>query len=229
MLLLAMDTATPAISAALAEVDDSGVRVLTQRVTVDGRAHAELLAPQVEAVLAEAGVKPRDLAAVVAGVGPGPYTGLRVGLMTAETISSALRIPAYGVCTLDGLGAATRANQGEVLVATDARRKEVYWALYHDGVRTGLGPNVNRPAEIAPILAERGVLLGVGEGASRYADLLGVASAEPHYPSMEQLAALAAERVLNGAASERLTPLYLRRPDAVEPSGPKSALATGER
>jgi tRNA threonylcarbamoyl adenosine modification protein YeaZ len=217
VLLLALDTATPAISAALAEVGSgpsSGprARLIVQRVVVDGRAHAERLAPEIDAILNEGGIKPKDLAAIVAGVGPGPFTGLRVGLMTAATLGSALGIPTYGVCTLDALGAATT---GRVLVATDARRREVYWAIYADGRRV-TDPGVDKPAELASLLSRERVLQGVGEGTLRYAGVLGIAAAEPLYPPLEHLVALAAERVHRKEKSETLTPLYLRRPDAVE-------------
>lgn len=212
MLLLALDTATPAISVALAEVGGSETRLLAQRVVVDGKAHAERLAPEIDAILGAGGVKPKDLAAVAAGVGPGPFTGLRVGLMTAATLGSALGIPTYGVCTLDTLGAAT---SGRALAATDARRREVYWAIYQDGRRV-TDPSVDKPAELAALLSREHVLQGVGEGTQRYADVLGIAAAEPLYPPLELLVALAAERVHRKEKSETLTPLYLRRPDAVE-------------
>ena len=217
MLVLVVDTATPAVTAALAQVDPAGVAVVAQRVTVDARAHGELLAPAIAAVLAEAGVKPAALAAVVAGVGPGPFTGLRVGLVTAAALAHTLDVPAYGVCSLDALGAATT---GRVLVATDARRSEVYWALYADGVRVG-GPAVGRPADIGAV-ADR----AVGDGALRYAGVLGLPVAdEPRYPPPARLAALAADRVRAGAPGEPLTPLYLRRPDATPaPATPKTTL-----
>jgi tRNA threonylcarbamoyl adenosine modification protein YeaZ len=213
VLLLALDTATPAISVALAEIGDgSPVRIVAQRVVVDAKAHAERLAPEIDAILNEGGVKPRDLAAIVAGVGPGPFTGLRVGLMTAATLGSVLGIPTYGVCTLDALGAAT---SGRTLVATDARRREVYWAIYEDGRRI-TEPGVDKPGDLAPLLSKERVLRGVGEGTQRYRDVLGIAAAEPLYPSLELMVALAAERVREKEKSETLTPLYLRRPDAVE-------------
>ena len=97
---------------------------------VDARAHGELLAPGIEWVLAEGGVRPADLTAIVAGLGPGPFTGLRVGLVTAASMGQALAVPTYGVCSLDGIGALT---SDVTLVATDARRKEVYWAVYDRG------------------------------------------------------------------------------------------------
>jgi tRNA threonylcarbamoyl adenosine modification protein YeaZ len=213
-----MDSATPAITAALASVDETGVELVAQRVTVDARAHGELLAPQIEAVLAHAGTKPRDLGAIVAGVGPGPFTGLRVGLVTAVAMSDALAIPAYGVCSLDALGAV--AGPGRVLVATDARRKEVYWALYGDGRRL-TEPSVSKPADLPVERAD----VAVGDGALRYADVLGLpVRPEPRYPDALCLARLAVDRVLAHAPGEPLTPLYLRRPDAVASSARKPVL-----
>jgi tRNA threonylcarbamoyl adenosine modification protein YeaZ len=218
VLIVVLDSATPAITAALASVDETGVQLVARRVTVDARAHGELLAPQIEAVLAHAGTKPRDLGAIVAGVGPGPFTGLRVGLVTAAALSDALSIPAYGVCSLDAIGAA--AGPGRVLVATDARRKEVYWALYADGRRL-TEPSVNKPAELPVEQADA----AVGDGALRYADVLGLpVRPEPRYPDALSLATLAADRVLGHAPGEPLTPLYLRRPDAVAASSRKQVL-----
>ena len=215
MLVLVVDTSTPAITAAVAEITAADVRIRAERVTVDGKAHGELLAPQIDAALAEAGAKPRDLTAIVAGVGPGPFTGLRVGLMTAASIGDALGIPTYGVCSLDGLGATT---SGTALVATDARRREVYWAVYADGERVD-GPHVDKPADVTQTVADH----AVGEGARKYADQLGLAVSPnaPQYPQAQWLARLAASRIRDGAPGERLTPLYLRRPDAVEPGAPK--------
>ncbi len=217
MLVLVLDSSTPAVTAAVADVTDGGTVVVAQRRTVDARAHGELLAPHVAGVLAEAGGRPGDLAAIVAGVGPGPFTSLRVGLVTAASMAQVLGIPAYGVCSLDALGRA--AGPGRVLAATDARRKEVYWATYRDGVRER-GPEVGRPAGIA-VDAER----AVGEGARTYADVLGLAhDDELLYPPALALAELAAGRVRDKAPAEPLTPLYLRRLDAVEPGARKPAL-----
>ena len=215
MLVLALDTATPASTAALVEVTADGLRGVAERRTVDPRAHGERLAPEIAGILADHDVRPRDLAAIVAGTGPGPFTGLRVGLATAASMAQALAIPTYGVCSLDGLGRA--AGPGRVLVATDARRREVYWATYLDGVRVE-GPEVGKPF---PTDQQR----VVGEGGLKYGDVFGV-PVEEHllYPPGAALVALAAERIREGAPSEPLTPLYLRRPDAVEPAGRKSVL-----
>lgn len=216
MLVLVLDTATPAVTAAVASIASDGVVTIAgEHSVVDGKAHGELLAPQIEAALGDARASVRDLTAIVAGLGPGPFTGLRVGLVTAASMSDTLGIPAYGVCSLDALGAATT---GDALVATDARRKEVYWATYTNGVRVE-GPNVAKPADVDAGPADH----AVGEGALKYADQLGLAVAPEAtaYPRAEWLARLAADRVLAQAPSERLTPLYLRRPDAVEPGTPK--------
>jgi tRNA threonylcarbamoyl adenosine modification protein YeaZ len=220
VLVLVVDSATPAVTAALAEVSDDAVVVRSQRRAVDARAHGELLAPAVEAVLAEAGARPRDLTAIVAGLGPGPFTGLRVGLVTAASIGQTLDVPTYGVCSLDALGLL----DGKVLVATDARRREVYWAVYEDGTRL-TEPAVDLPATVAGRAAELGVAVAIGEGAHKYAEVLGMAARdEPLYPPAAALAALAADRVRAKAPGERLTPLYLRRPDAVAQSVRKPVL-----
>jgi tRNA threonylcarbamoyladenosine biosynthesis protein TsaB len=217
--VIVIDTSTPAVTVAVAAIGPDGVEVRSQRVSVDARAHGELLGPGVEAVLAEADARPGDLAAIVAGLGPGPFTGLRVGLVTAASFGQALGIPTYGVCSLDGIGAAT---SGVTLVATDARRKELYWAVYVDGVRR-YGPAVNRPADIPDQLTEHSgqiPRLAVGDGAPALETTMPV-RLEPRYPDATLLVLLAAERVHSGAPSEALTPIYLRRPDAVEPGARK--------
>jgi tRNA threonylcarbamoyl adenosine modification protein YeaZ len=222
VLTLILDTATAAVTAALASIpaDGAAIEVLAERVTVDARAHGELLAPAVAEVLRAGGAAPRDLAAVVAGVGPGPFTGLRVGLVTAAALADTLGIPGYGVCTLDAFGWACRSWEGPVLVATDARRHEVYWAVYTEGDRL-TEPAVNRPSDVDNF----GLTYAVGDGALRYADVLGVpVRDEPRYPPAAGFAQLAAARVLGRAPAEQLTPLYLRRPDAVAPGPRKSAL-----
>jgi len=213
-MIVVIDTSTAAVSVAVARVDGAGVEVLAERSTVDARAHGELVAPSLAAVLEGAGVKQAQLQAVVAGLGPGPFTGLRVGLVTAAVLGQTLGIPTYGVCSLDGIGALT---SGSVLVATDARRKEVYWAAYRDGVRTD-GPYVAKPAD----LELAGFEAAAGAGAQLYP--LDLPLLDLNYPSPLALAEQAAQRVRAGAPTETLTPLYLRRPDAVEPGTPKAVL-----
>ncbi|MGW4467351.1 tRNA (adenosine(37)-N6)-threonylcarbamoyltransferase complex dimerization subunit type 1 TsaB [Micromonospora sp. NPDC004704] len=224
MLVLVVDSSTPAVTAALAEVTPDRVVLRAERRTVDARAHGELLAPAIEAVLAEAGARPADLTALVAGLGPGPFTGLRVGLVTAATMGQVLSIPTYGVGSLDALGRDAGTGR-RVLVASDARRREIYWAAFDEAGERVAGPAVDAPAVVAGRVPELGVTVAVGEGAQRYADILGLpVSPEPTYPSAYALAELAAERVRAGAPGERLVPLYLRRPDAVAATGHKSVL-----
>ncbi|MEH0824277.1 tRNA (adenosine(37)-N6)-threonylcarbamoyltransferase complex dimerization subunit type 1 TsaB [Micromonospora sp. CPCC 205714] len=224
MLVLVVDSSTPAVTAALVEVSADGVVPRAHRCTVDARAHGELLAPQVDAVLADAGARPRDLAAIVAGLGPGPFTGLRVGLVTAATMGQVLGVPTYGVCSLDAIG--YPAALGEpVLAASNARRREVYWAIYDGAGQRIAGPNVDAPAVAAQRARDLAVTAAVGDGAHRYADVLGLPlRVEPRYPDATALATLAAERIRAGAPTEALTPLYLRRPDAVAATARKSVL-----
>src|ERR1700709_2357453 len=120
-MLLAFDTATPAVTVALHD----GERVVASQTRVDARRHGELLAPAITAVLDEAWVPRQDVTAVAVGVGPGPFTGLRVGIVTARTLGLALDISVYGVCTLDVLAVQAPdegAVDGPFLVATHARR-----------------------------------------------------------------------------------------------------------
>jgi tRNA threonylcarbamoyl adenosine modification protein YeaZ len=213
VLVLLIDTSSAAVTAAVAKIDD-GVEVLAKRVTIDARAHGELLAPSIENCLGEAGCSVADVGAVVVGVGPGPFTGLRVGLVTAAVFAEARRIPAYGVCSLDAIAGALA--EPDLLVAGDARRREVYWARYVDGVRVA-GPSVDRPADVPTDAAAM-----TGAGARVYRDVLARPLLDVDYPSPLALARAAAERVRTGAPSEPLTPLYLRRPDAVEPGPSKT-------
>jgi tRNA threonylcarbamoyl adenosine modification protein YeaZ len=204
VLLLAIDTATPSVGVALCR---DGVE-LARYVVVDARRHNETLAVGVDAVLSAAGVTPRQLEGVAVGVGPGPYTGMRVGLMTARSLGHALGIGVHGVCSLDVL-AAEASLPGEFLVASDARRKEVYWARYRDGVRVE-GPDVSLPT----VVAYAGPV--VGEGAVLYPDAFRDAR-PPRYPDPATLARLVEATLAAGGECLPPEPLYLRRPDAVEP------------
>lgn len=212
MLLLALDTATPAVTVALHD----GEAVIASSSQVDARRHGELLLPAVDRVLAEAGLKLDAVTGVVVGIGPGPYTGLRVGLMTADTFGLALGVPVHGVCTLDGLAYAADL-QGPFVVATDARRKEVYWARYADSRTRVTDPAVDRPADIAGQVAG---LPAVGAGALLYPDTFPRAH-EPEHVSAAALASLAAERLAAGLELPAPRPLYLRRPDAQVPKNYK--------
>ncbi|MER7347112.1 tRNA (adenosine(37)-N6)-threonylcarbamoyltransferase complex dimerization subunit type 1 TsaB [Streptomyces aurantiacus] len=213
MLLLALDTATPAVTVALHD----GTSVIAESSQVDARRHGELLLPAVHRVLADAGLRLDAVTAVVAGVGPGPYTGLRVGLMTADTFGLALGVPVHGVCTLDGLAYASGIEDGPFVVATDARRKEVYWARYEDARTRVGGPAVDRPADIAEEVAG---LPAVGAGAALYPDAFADVRG-PEHVTAAALASLAAEKLAAGEELLEPRPLYLRRPDAQVPKNYK--------
>ncbi|MER5647142.1 tRNA (adenosine(37)-N6)-threonylcarbamoyltransferase complex dimerization subunit type 1 TsaB [Streptosporangium sp. NPDC002524] len=227
MLVLAFDTATPAVTAALHD----GERVLAESTTIDARRHGELLVPTIETVLREAGASLADVTAVVAGSGPGPYTGLRVGLVTAQALATSLGVPAYGVCTLDALAYGSGLAE-PFLVATDARRKEVFWGHYRDARTRLSGPAVDRPQDLP------GELPLAGAGARMYAEIVGASRIldVPEYPHAGALAALAAGRLGEPGAAEAVEsgtdpvlgpprPIYLRRPDAKVPSAPKRVSA----
>jgi tRNA threonylcarbamoyl adenosine modification protein YeaZ len=219
-MLLAFDTSSAAVTVALAT---PAGEIVASSTTVDALRHGELLAPAIAAALESAGVTPRDLTGIAVGVGPGPFTGLRVGLVTARTMGEVLGIEVSGVCSLDVLARQSTLTL-PVAVATDARRKEIYWALYDgpaaDGSRRRLeGPAVDKPAEVAHVLSGLPV---IGRGAVLYADVLGVSVDDVvEYPSAEVLATGVATRTLEVVAPE---PLYLRRPDVTMSAGPKSVL-----
>lgn len=207
MLVLAIDTATPVVTVALCEDGEP----LAETSELDPRRHGELLAPAIEWVMATAGRGLDAVEGIVVGVGPGPYTSLRVGLVTARTLGDVLGVPVDGVCTLDALALAA-GLEGEYLVASDARRKEVYWARYVDADRVE-GPGVAKAAD----LAWSGP--AVGYGAQLYPAAL-PGGVEPLHPRAGDLAR-------HRAAGRPLlppTPLYLRQPDAVAPGPRKSVL-----
>ena len=222
MLLLAIDTATTAISVALHD----GRRVLAEATTLDARGHAEHLAPGVSRVLEEAGAAPGDLTDVACGLGPGPFTGLRVGIVTARTLALVTGAVLHGVCSLDALAheAYASGHRGDLLVATDARRKEVYWARYAaagGGVPVRVdGPEVARPAELDPSVAG---LPAVGRGPVLYPDAF-PGGGIPLDVSAGWLADLVARRLADGDAADEHEPYYLRRPDAAPSVTTKSAL-----
>jgi len=228
-LLLALDTSGATVTVAVCDLGSGtspSVRVLAEDTEDLRNQHAERLAPLVERALARAGAHPRELESIGVGVGPGPFTGLRVGLVTAEVLGLALGavrgrpVPVYGVCSLDALALqAVEAgiDQAEFLVATDARRREVYWAAYRrDGdraVRTR-GPDVDAPAQVGADRAGRPV---IGRGATLYPEALGIVS--PTWPLDVRAAAVGRLAAGAHAAGEQpdVRPLYLRRPDAAVP------------
>jgi tRNA threonylcarbamoyl adenosine modification protein YeaZ len=246
VLVLFLDTATEACVSAVCSVEEpdasSGtvdrahrVTTLAARAPVDARRHGELLAPQIDEVLAEAGRRPTDLDAVVVGLGPGPFTSLRVGVVTAAAMADALGIRAVGICTLDAIAAGQPNRSEPLVVATDARRREVYWARYAHGRRTA-GPGVDRPAVLAEELGPD--VRVVGSGAVLYADVFGERSGltvdpdAPRWPDPAGGVRVALRDPSVGLLGDEppgpLAPLYLRRPDAVPPGAPKAAARVTE-
>ena len=205
-MLLTLDSATPLVTVALHDGEDVVVELVADRPMK----HGEQLAPLVEAAMQQVGIVRQDLTAIGVGVGPGPFTGLRVGLVTARTLAFVLEVPVYGVCSLDVLAveaADTGAVDSDFLVATDARRKEVYLASYDgDGVR------LTDPVVVKPAAAASGLPV-VGEGALLYPEHFPL-PVGPTRPSAGWLA-----RVITDERAELLDPepMYLRRPDAVAP------------
>jgi tRNA threonylcarbamoyladenosine biosynthesis protein TsaB len=223
--ILAIDTSTTAVTVAVARsaqraepvagLPDQPAEVVVRSV-LDARAHTELLAPLVRDVLAEAHVAPTDLTGLAVGTGPGPFTGLRVGMVTALTMGHALAVPVFGVCSLDALGEEALASTGaaEVLVATDARRREVYWARYRRSAGGAVAldpPSVARPHEIPDDVRAVPV---VGRGPLLYPELSPHPLGGPLDVDAGWLARVCLRRWAAGVAMP-VEPLYLRRPDAL--------------
>jgi tRNA threonylcarbamoyl adenosine modification protein YeaZ len=208
VLVLALDTATPTLVAGVARWSPDGdAEMLAERAVPSGNRHAELLTPAVQEVLAAAGLRMADVEAVVTGLGPGPFTGLRVGVVTAATIADARGLPVAGVCSLDAVGSGART------VVTDARRKEVYWAAYDDAGARVEGPGVARPEDL--------LVEGPFVGDARFADRLGAPVAPAEVTTAGLLRAASAQ-LADPSSARPLTPLYLRRPDATPPSARKT-------
>ena len=226
MLLLAIDTATPAVTAGVVSLDGSGALTLAERATVNPRAHGELCTPHLRDAVAAAGVRLVDIDVIVCGHGPGPYTGLRAGMVSAAALGHALGAAVYPVGSLDAIAAEVTGDES-FLVVTDARRREVYWAEYGPPCSTEVRlhtrvaaiPAVARPGEVVT-----GCRIAAGHGAGMYTGTLGVTPIAPEYPSSRGLALAAAPEVLAETEPAPLTPVYLRQPHATEP-GPRKRVS----
>jgi len=238
VLVLALDTATPTVVVGIIEVGppaDSGwftTGVRAARTASSGNRHAETLGQLIPEVLSESDLRMTDLSVVVVGLGPGPFTGLRVGVMTAVALGDALGLPVYGVCTHDAIAAtyAGRAGtSGEAaapgeaaalseaagfVVVTDARRRECYWAGYDASGARVSGPDVERPADMLtrPDWRSSGLVIGDPD----FSEPLGT-EMHPAEPDLIGLV-LAASGLTEGQPPGALEPMYLRRPDAAPPA-----------
>ncbi len=226
MLLLALDTS----AAASAAVVRDG-RVLAHFASSDTRSHAEVLAPAIRGLLAHTHVAGPEFDAIVVGVGPGPFTGLRAGLATARMLAFVWDVPLHGMMSLDALAAEASAapvhpgRPGEFVVATDARRREVYWARYSRPARPGGPPQLLEGPHVGSAQSVPGLPV-YGRGAGLYpGDLDAVPAFADSNPDARSLGLAAAEKLLSGQELLGSTPLYLRESDARVPGPRKRASA----
>lgn len=205
MNVLAIDTS---VGVSVAILRSNGELVQSQ--AVDHGMQGELTAELISQVVTESGLAIAEITDVVVGVGPGPFTGLRVGLVTAAVFAHARGIPIHGICSLDAI-AFDYAKP--CVVVTDARRKELYWARY-EGKRIG-EPQVSKPEDL---LAQFPDSEFVGPGAQLYPDFISGKVMELKAGSLAKLFASGAAQLVD------VSPMYLRMPDAVEPTNRKSVL-----
>ena len=208
-MILAIDT-----SSALTSVAAVGGDVVVELAHEDARRHAEVIAPLLAEVVAQIDVA--DVRLVACGVGPGPYTGLRVGIASAIALGIAWDVPVVGICSLDALAAEAQASApGQpVTVASDARRSEAYWARYSDTGTRVEGPRVSPRAEVAVELGQpRAVWVARVAERHRGAAITGEVGDLPLDAHGQDSGATAA--ALAGAVLLPPRPIYLRRPDAV--------------
>ncbi|KTR07730.1 tRNA (adenosine(37)-N6)-threonylcarbamoyltransferase complex dimerization subunit type 1 TsaB [Curtobacterium luteum] len=204
-MLLAIDTSA---GTSVALVDPATGRELANRSTDDSRRHAEVIGPFLTEVLTEAGVTPAEVTGVVAGMGPGPFTGLRVGIAAARTFAAARGVAFLPLVSHDAV-AADQPHTGPFIVITDARRREVYWSAYDvDGVRVA-GPGLAKPADLDEVIRASRPEAATWERVTAVEIPAG------------RLGALAADRLASGAPLADDTPLYLRDPDVTMPGAPK--------
>jgi len=222
--LLALDSSTDSVSVALYDAS----AVVAERTLDATRRHSELLMPLINEVVSVAGAVPSDLSAIAVGVGPGGFTGLRVGLVSARTLALALAIPCHGVVSLDAIAYAALADglvdrEHPFGVAIDARRREVFWARYEAGRRVG-DAQAGRPGDIAQDVL-RGLPV-VGDAATTYPEaFVQWIDARPSATAIAQIASDPA----CGFVTVPAAPVYVRRPDAAEPGTRKPATAVRDR
>lgn len=230
MPLLAFDTAQGAMSAAVVD----GGTVLAHHFELRTRGHAEELMGMIGAVLAEAGVKPADLTALAVTIGPGTFTGLRVGLAAARGLALARALPLVGITTLEAVAAPVTCAADETIAAVfDARRDEIYLQAF-DHAHLPLSEPLIVPLDEAAdhLPGTRFVVVGTGAGllAARLADkgLVCALAQAPAQPDALIVAQLALARLkAHGPDHFRIAPapLYLRAPDAKLPGGLDPVLA----
>jgi tRNA threonylcarbamoyladenosine biosynthesis protein TsaB len=222
MLILGIDTATPAVGCAIGGHEG----VLASFSAARGRRHAESLVPAIDHLRRSVGIELEELGAIAVDVGPGLFTGLRVGVATAKAMASALRVPVVGVPSLDLVAFPVRFTPRLIASVVDARRGEVFFAFYRHvpgGLQRVSEPRVGSTEELtAELLASGEECLAVGDGARRYAGALReltsveVADAGLAFPSAASLVQLAHARALREEFVNPwdVEPVYLRKADA---------------
>ncbi len=223
MLILGIESATSRVGCAIGGHEGTIASAHSSR----GRRHAESLAPQIKFVAEQAGVQLADIGAIAIDIGPGLFTGLRVGVTTALALATTLRIPMIGVTSLDLLAFPVGHTHRMITAAVDARRGEVFHATYRPvpgGMQRITEPAVGEPEELrSAIVAEAADVLIVGDGALAhrhlFEDVSGVEIADEvlAFPSASALVSLAHARAMREefVRPDEIEPLYLRRPDAV--------------
>jgi tRNA threonylcarbamoyladenosine biosynthesis protein TsaB len=221
--VLGIETATPQVSVALGSHE--GVLALFE--VARGRHHAEALVPAIDFICRQTEVTMRDIGVVAVDVGPGLFTGMRVGIAAAKVIAQALRVPMIGISSLDLLAFPQRRAERLVVPVIDARRGEVYYAAYRSvpgGVQQVVEPTVASPDDlIADLVARTDEVLCVGDGARAYRDQItaaltkvDIADQASPYPSAAPLVRLAHAKAMreDWVQPSALEPMYLRKPDA---------------
>ncbi|HEX6025471.1 MAG TPA: tRNA (adenosine(37)-N6)-threonylcarbamoyltransferase complex dimerization subunit type 1 TsaB [Solirubrobacter sp.] len=223
-MIVGLDTSTNAASVAVI-----GARGEFERHDDPDRPrHAQTLQPMLEQVLADAGGTWEDVERICVGVGPGGFTGLRLGIATARALAQALDVPLVGVSSLEALALGVEDDHHDVLAVIDARRGEVFAALYREG-RCIIEPVAIRPGELAARLSRRReAILGVGDGAVRFREQLeraGVAvpADGSHAHRVSALMICRLGRTREPVDRDALLPDYRREPDAQEPPGGAAA------
>ena len=236
MLILGISTSTKQVGAAIGGHEG----VLASAHSARGKRHAENLAPSIEFVCRQARVDLSEISVVAVDIGPGLFTGLRVGIAAAKAFAHSLRVPMIGISSLDLLAWPVRHTSREIVAVIDARRGEVFYARYRPtpgGVQRLADPVVANPDDLrADLEATDSDYLVVGDGGLRYSDelddIIRVEFAEQHlaYPSAASLVQLAHARAIREDFVQpwQLEPLYLRPPDAEINWSTREGLAPGE-
>jgi len=220
MLILGIETATEQVGVAVGGHEG----VIATFEVARGRRHAEILTPAIEFVCRQADIDVDELGCIAVDIGPGLFTGMRVGLASAKALALALRIPMIGISSLDLLAFPCRHTERLVVPVIDARKAEVFWAMYRQvpgGVQQVNEPTVGPVEElVADLLARSQEAMCVGDGAARYRDEImegyRCEISAPVHPSAGALVQLAHARALREewVRPDELAPVYLRAPDA---------------